>query len=263
VHETLQKFEMTVPPPGSSDIAADIRDEALRVTSTATASGLSLRVIGGLAVSLRCPSAAVPPLRRDYADIDLAGRASERRATTDILTSAGYIADQQFNALHGARRLFFWDDINQRQLDVFLDTFEMCHTIEFRSRLNLDPVTLPLADLLLMKLQIFETNEKDLMDIVALFSDHDLTDDEAGINIAYIGERAASDWGLWRTTTEVAGRARDYARGLNALGSASHVCAQIDSYIASLEERPKTRAWKVRARIGERKRWYELPDESH
>jgi hypothetical protein len=148
-------------------------------------------------------------------------------------------------------------------LDVFLDTFEMCHTIEFGSRLDLDPVTLPLGDLLLMKLQIVETNEKDLMDIVALFADHDLTGDEAGINMAYVGERAASDWGLWRTTTEVAGRAQDYARGLEAFDSVSHVCAQVDSYIAALEERPKTRSWKVRARIGERKRWYELPDESH
>jgi hypothetical protein len=254
---------MTVQPPAPGEIAADIRDEALRVVSTATASGLSLRVIGGIAVSLRCPSAALPPLRRDYADIDLAGRASERRAITDLLTSAGYIADQQFNALHGARRLFFWDETNRRQLDVFLDTFEMCHTIEFRSRLALDPVTLTLADLLLMKLQVFETNEKDLMDIVALFSDHELTVDESGINIANIGDRAASDWGLWRTTTEVAGRARDYAHGLEALGNASHVCAQIDRYLTSLEEQPKTRSWKVRARIGERKRWYELPDESH
>jgi hypothetical protein len=254
---------MTVQPPAPGEIAADIRDEALRVISTATASGLSLRVIGGIAISLRCPSAALPPLRRDYADIDLAGRASERRAITDLLTSAGYIADQQFNALHGARRLFFWDDTNRRQLDVFLDTFEMCHTIEFRSRINLDPITLPLAELLLMKLQIVETNEKDLMDIVALFADHDLADDEAGINMAYIGDRAASDWGLWRTTTEVAGRARDYARGLQDLDGASNVCARIDRYIAALEERPKTRSWKVRARIGERKRWYELPDESH
>jgi hypothetical protein len=254
---------MTIQPSESSAVLADIREETLRVTRTATTNGLMLRVIGGLGVSLRCPSATQPPLRRDYADIDLAGRSSDRKAITELLTSTGYIADQQFNAIHGARRLFFWDDNHQRQVDVFLDSFEMCHTIEFRSRLHLDPVTLPLADLLLMKLQIFETNEKDFVDIVALFSDHELTRDESGINMDYIGERTASDWGLWRTTTEVARRAGDYADRLAGLDSRRHVSTQIDSYVAVLEERPKTRSWKLRARIGERKRWYELPDESH
>jgi hypothetical protein len=28
-----------------------------------------------------------------------------------------------------------------------------------------------------------------------------------------------------------------------------------------IEEAPKSRAWKLRAKIGERKRWYDLPEE--
>jgi hypothetical protein len=30
----------------------------------------------------------------------------------------------------------------------------------------------------------------------------------------------------------------------------------------ALEQAPKSRRWKLRDRIGERKRWYELPEET-
>ena len=52
-------------------------------------------------------------------------------------------------------------DANRRRLDVFLDRFEMCHQLDLRDRLGLEPPTLPLADLLLTKLQVVETTDKD------------------------------------------------------------------------------------------------------
>ncbi len=36
----------------------------------------------------------------------------------------------------------------------------------------------------------------------------------------------------------------------------------IRRYLEAVEESPKGRAWKLRAKIGERKRWYHLPEES-
>jgi hypothetical protein len=52
------------------------------------------------------------------------------------------------------------------------------HTIDLRDRFELDDATLPLADLLLTKLQIVQLNEKDVLDILALLADHELDPSE-------------------------------------------------------------------------------------
>jgi len=213
-----------------------------------------LRLTGGVAVALRCPSAAAAPLAREYKDIDVVTVGSGRDATAALLESLGYVADREFNVLHGARRLFFWDPANERQLDVFVDQARLCHEIDFRPRIAVSGRTLPLADLLLMKLQVVETNEKDLIDVCAILADHDLSEDESGVNSAYLAALAAGDWGLWRTLGMVAERGEDFARGLDGFDRGELVAGR-------LERAPKSRGWKMRARIGERKRWYELPEE--
>jgi hypothetical protein len=38
---------------------------------------------------------------------------------------------------------------------------------------------------------------------------------------------------------------------------------RIDAIDAALHEAEKSHSWKLRARIGERKRWYEEPEEVH
>lgn len=238
-------------------------DEAVRITDAAAREGVELRITGGVAVALRCPSAGETALQRAYADIDCVGLGRQRKEVATLLGGLGYQPDQAFNALHGHTRLFFWDTTNNRQLDVFLDRVEMCHTINLVDRLGLHPQTLSLADLLLLKLQVVETNRKDLVDAVALLTDYDFTTDETGINIEYIARLASDDWGLWRTTTMVAERADQFARSLEGFEHAGSVHERIAEYLRVLEERPKSRSWKLRARIGDRKRWYDLPEEAH
>jgi hypothetical protein len=113
-----------------------------------------------------------------------------------------------------------------------------------------------------MKLQIFETNRKDLIDIIALLTDHALTRDESGINIDYIAGLASRDWGLWRTTTMVAEKADRLARELDGYEGAATIHERVAGYLQALEDVPKSGGWKLRAKIGERKRWYELPEEN-
>lgn len=235
--------------------------EGGRIADAATAQQVPVRLTGGVAVARRCPSSSFPPLARVYKDIDVVTVGPGGDATTKLLESLGYVADREFNTLHGSRRLFFWDPANERQLDVFVDEAQLCHRIDFRPRLELDAQTLPLADLLLMKLQVVETNEKDLIDICAILADHDLTEDERGVNIAYLASLAAGDWGLWRTLGMVAARAEEFARELPGLERGELVTARLERLRRRLEEAPKTRGWKMRARIGDRKRWYELPEE--
>lgn len=235
--------------------------EGARIAAAAAECDLPLRVAGGVAVAMQCSSASRPPLRRAYGDVDIATVGSARDATIELIISLGYEPDREFNTLHGHRRLFFWDSTNDRQLDVFVDEANLCHTIDLRHRLEISKSTLPLADLLVMKLQVIETNEKDLIDICALVADHELTEDDSGINYAYIAELAAHDWGLWKTVSIVSERGSQFARGLAGLDAVEGVVERLDMLSSRLEAAPKSRGWKLRAKVGERKRWYALPEE--
>lgn len=240
---------------------ADSIAEGARIAEAAAQQGLPLRVLGGVAVAMVCPSSGKPPLRRDYEDIDLATDGSSKEAVAQMMESLGYAPDREFNMLHGHRRLFFWDEVNRRQVDVFVDEANLCHRFEFKNRLEVRPLTLSLADLTLLKLQVVETNEKDYLDICALFTDHDLSEDESGINVTYISLLAASDWGLWRTLGMVAERSERFALDLSGFETGKTVVERLQRLREALDTVPKTRSWKLRARIGDRKRWYELPEE--
>lgn len=237
--------------------------EAARIHAGARHVGLTLRVTGGVAVAMRCPSSLAPPLARTYGDIDLVAPLKESRKLIELFAALGYQPDATFNALHGARRLLFWDPVNSRQVDVFLDVFEMCHKLDLTARLRLQGETISLADLLLSKLQVVETNDKDLKDILSLLVDHPLSQDETGLNVSYIADLTAGDWGLWRTTTMIAERADHYSQALEGFTQGDRVHRQVAQLLEALERVTKSTRWKLRARLGDRVRWYQLPEEGH
>jgi len=224
--------------------------------------GIVFRLVGGVAVRLRCPSSAVPPLARSFHDVDLVGLGEQRRTIQHFMGDIGYQADEKLNVLHGRTRLFFWDPGHRREVDVFLDAFEMCHIVELGSRLRVDRFTISLADMLLTKLQVFQTDEKDYKDIIAILLDHELTtDDETGINVQRITSLARNDWGLWRTLTDVLGRAQDYARTLPLPLPGTHAIEdQVRALLQSLHQVPKSVRWRLRSWVGDRVRWYQLPE---
>ncbi|HET8954112.1 MAG TPA: hypothetical protein VFN18_00475 [Solirubrobacterales bacterium] len=242
---------------------ADPVAEGTRIAEAAAERGVPLRLAGGVAVGVLCPSSRQPPLQRTYGDIDLATRGSAKREVVALLEPLGYTPDREFNTLHGHRRLFFYDERNQRQVDVFVDEANLCHRIDLRDRLDLVQLTLPLADLTVLKLQVVETNEKDYLDVCAIFADHDLSNDENGVNVAHIAALAAADWGLWRTLGMVAERSARFARQLPGFAAGDRVAERLERLRVSLDDAPKSRGWRLRARVGDRKRWYELPEEVH
>jgi hypothetical protein len=154
--------------------------------------------------------------------------------------------------------LLFYDDEHGRQVDIFIDRMQMCHNIDFRSRMYIDERTLSPADLLLTKMQIIEVNEKDLLDVVALFIDHDIVDDDRGIHSQYISRLASNDWGLHKTLDLNLKKTKAFAVERSF---PEDVSTRIDTLIAHIEAHPKTMSWKARAMVGERVRWYELPEE--
>ena len=161
--------------------------------------------------------------------------------------------------MNGKERLLFYDNPNERQVDVFVSSFRMCHEIPLEKRLTVDEDTVPLAELLLTKLQIIELNEKDVRDTVALLLEHEVTDDDVGVNASHVASLCAEDWGLWRTISHNLASVRERLGSYDV--ERDTVATRLDALLERVEGTPKSRAWKLRAKVGERKRWYELPEE--
>jgi hypothetical protein len=242
---------------------ADPGEEAMRLAQAANDRSLVVRVIGGVAIRLRAPTGTPASLTRTYKDIDVVTTSAGGRRMPNLFDELGYRPDREFNALHGGDRMLFYDDGNQRQIDVFVGSFRMCHEIDLSARLELDPITVPLAELLLTKLQIVQLNEKDQRDIFALLHDHPVTDhDRDAINVSVVAQACAGDWGLWRTTQGTLSRSRESLGNYELTDEQrTRVQGGLDELEGSIEREPKSRRWRWRARIGERTRWYEEPDE--
>ena len=101
------------------------------------------------------------------------------------------------NALHGATRLNFHDPERDRPVDVLLDRFAMCHELDLADRIDGGELTLPLADLLLTKLQVVRLNDKDALDLFAMLGDHAFGSDD--IDLGRILAVTRGDWGFEHT----------------------------------------------------------------
>jgi hypothetical protein len=247
----------------TSPILPNVVDEARRLVAAAEEQGLRLRLIGGAAVRLHVQGDLHPAFAREIRDIDVVTDKGEGRRAGAFLEAQGYVANRTFNAMHGARRLLFYDEGNERQLDVFVNTFEMCHVLPVGEHLDRDPLTVPLADLLLTKLQIVTLNAKDRSDAYSLLHEHELGPGDAEhVDENRIAELCARDWGLYRTVQINLERllAALPESGLDA-GDQRVVATRVEEITAAIERAPKSVRWKARARVGDRVRWYEEPDE--
>lgn len=247
-----------------SGIRAGLAEEARRVAEEAERGGLALRLLGGVAVKLRAKDGLLDPaFEREYADLDWITPKGTSAKARRFFEGLGYAPQKRFNAIYGGERLLFFDEEHGRQVDVLIGYFRMCHEIRLGKRLALEPVTIPLAELLLTKLQIIELNEKDVQDALALLHDHPMDDaDGDSVNAGRIAELCASDWGLWRTFTANLGALGGHLERYDIpRESKARIVERVRGLQRRIESEPKTLGWKVRSRIGERKRWYDLPEE--
>jgi Uncharacterised nucleotidyltransferase len=242
------------------------QEEAQRLIALAQEKGVTLRVLGGIAIQLRCPHATHRALNRNYADIDFAVQAGKQaRALSPILTANGYTANRRFNALHGEKRLIFYDEPRSRQVDIFVGSFEMCHKLPLDQRLNLHPLTLSPADLLLTKLQIVQLNAKDIQDMLALLLDFPPVESskQAGeeLDVSIIAKLCGQDWGWFTTVNDNFEQIKGHASELLDAEEAALVNGRIETIQRILEKTPKSTGWRLRAMGGRRIPWYELPEE--
>jgi hypothetical protein len=255
--------------PVSAAADADPLPEAVWLAQGAADGGLGLKLLGGLAVRVICPD--LPPRLRAGQDIDFACLSRGRKAVTAYLESSGCQPDRRFNNLNGDRQMFF-NAPSGRPIDVMVDRLSMCHVLDFRSSFTAQPLTLDAMDILLSKLQIVELNAKDARDIMQLLAGVPVAGRPAAaagagaptLDTDRFAKLMSADWGWWRTVTGNLEKLPSLAAGNPALlppGAPQDPLAQAAQLLELARSAPKSMKWKLRANVGDRVRWYELPEE--
>ena len=270
--------------PAQAGPADDPLPEAIALAQGAADAGLGLKLLGGLAVRVLCPD--FPPRLRIGQDMDFACMSKGRKNVVAYLEKSGCQPDRRFNNLNGDRQMYFTAP-SGRPIDVMVDRLTMCHTLDFRPAFGRLPLTVDAVDVLLSKLQIVEINEKDAHDIFHLLSGVRVGSDATRpfIDPDRFGSVLAGDWGWWRTVTGSLNKlpdllASDWGWWRTVTGSLAKLpalleaspdlippAAPFDPLAASrallevAESVPKGVKWRLRANVGDRVRWYELPEE--
>ena len=237
---------------------ADSAEEAKRIVRSARDYGVTLRLIGGLAIRFHCHGLHSTHLR-EYHDIDLFGLGKQRRGILSVFNKLGYSPNREFNLLYSDTRLQFVKGEHPKNVDVFLDKFEMEHTLDFRRRLGLDDLTIPITDLLLTKLQNVELETKDVNDVVAILEDHKLghSDDRETINLDYLASLCSRNWGLQRTITDSLDKIRRFIdQDAPSAAVAEDLTRKLETIRSSVMTKKKGLRWRARSIIGERVKWY-------
>ena len=269
---------MATQTPGQAYPAASADDplpEAIGLARGAADSGLGLKLLGGLAIRVLCPP-QFPPRLRAGQDMDFACLSKGRKNVASYLESSGCEPDRRFNNLNGDRQMYF-NAPSGRPIDVMVDRLTMCHTLDFRPSFGNLPLTVDAVDLLLSKLQIVELNEKDARDTLHLLSGVPVSGSGAAPGQGGAGGGSATsidsdrfakllgaDWGWWRTVTGSLKKLPMLAAGHPELIPPSpplDPIAQAAYLLELAESAPKGVKWKLRANVGDRVRWYELPEE--
>jgi hypothetical protein len=243
-------------------------NELKRILQASEKAGVVLRVIGSLAFQMHCPKYGrlQQAMGRAYTDIDFAAYSKHTTAVRTIFEKLGYEDNKEVFIVSGGERAIFDRADLGLHVDIFYEKLDFCHVIRWNGRLEVDKPSIPLAELLLEKMQIVQINEKDVIDTIMLLLEHELGDiDKETINIGRVAQLCANDWGLWRTTTMNLDKVRSLAHGYEQLTSEekSHVQSKVDAALKRIEAEPKPMAWRLRDRVGDRVKWYKDVDEVH
>jgi len=241
-------------------------NELKRILKASNDSGIIMRVIGSLAFQMHCQKFGYlqAAMGRAYTDIDFAAYHKQTKEIQILMSGLGYKENREvFIVSEGDRAIFERAEIGIH-LDVFYEKLAFSHMIYWNNRLEVDNPSIPLAEMLLEKMQIVQINEKDIIDTIMLLLEHPLGDkDDETINIKYVAGLCSNDWGLWRTTTMNLDKVHKLAHGYTQLTSEEKekIDSQVNKALARIEQEPKSLAWRLRARVGDRVKWYRDVDE--
>ena len=236
-------------------------EKAYQIVEEGKQRGATLRILGAVAFHIHCPQYQDYQVKanRPFTDLDFAAYFKHNQAIRALFEKMGYEEDREVAVVYARQRLVFNDLKSTLHFDVFFDKLDFCHPIPWAGRLEIESVTLPLAELLLEKMQIFHLNEKDVIDTLMLIREHPINaGDSETINSERIARMCVKDWGLWRTVTMNLRKVSEISVKYDWLPKDDRAVIQerIAQLLAAIDQEPKTAAWKARNLIGDRVQWY-------
>jgi hypothetical protein len=196
---------------------------------------------------------------RVFTDIDYAAYGKYRNKLVPFFEAHGYELEKRAAMLSGGTRMIFFG-AKIPMIDVFFDKLDYNHPIDYRGRLEIHPLCVSLADLMLQKLQIVQINDKDLKDAMLLFLAAPVSDtDKNAINAKYVAKLFSDDWGFYYTATINLKRIKEAMAGVRALTDDHRdiIAEKVDYFLKFIEDTPKSGKWKSRAKAGTGKPWYQ------
>lgn len=266
-----------------------LQREAIAIIDEAAQLDVTLRVVGSAGIRLHCGAAGplMDRLGRPAKDIDFIVPQRHRKGMRRVLESRGYVVDRDLLiAMEGSRYSFAHRD-HGTEIDVFVEKLDFCHTIELSGRLTRHPVTIPIEELLLQKLQIVQMTTTDLIDAGVLLATHEVNSTGGGrpsvspadmpvgepgqasgqetIDAGHIARLLGRDWGFHHTATRNLHRVCDQLAPAGAadVGAEGNLRARDRArrLLTAIETEPKTLAWRMRDKVGERKQWWQDVDD--
>jgi len=237
------------------------------VLDLAKQKNITMVTLGAIAFRIHCPKFKHITYNMNHnSDLDFAAYMKDADKISALFSELGYQELLPVRMYFGGRRRMFQNDKKRMKSDLFLDELHMCHDITFKNRLSIDPPTLSLVDLLLEKMQIVELDAKDVINTVALIREHEIgASDNETINTEYLSSLCGSDWGLWMTVTTNLKKINGHLEKFENLSNEdkNDVSRKIVRILEIIDSAPKSTSWKMRAKIGTKKKWYRTVDTPH
>lgn len=236
-------------------------DHAFKIVDQGQKQGATLRLLGAVAFYIHCPAygSFQAKANRHFTDLDFAAYFKDNAPIRDLFEDLGFEEDREVAVVYARQRLVFNHLKTHLHIDVFFDKLDFCHPIPWAKRLEVDSPTIPLAELLLEKMQILMLNEKDVIDSLMLLREHSLNNSDADtINADRIAELCAQDWGLWRTVTMNLRKVSEFTSKYVWLQAEDRriICQRINDLLQKIDNYPKNTKWNIRNKIGDRVKWY-------
>ena len=239
-------------------------DSAVSIVEAATKMKIQLRLLGATAIYYQCPNSRSlfsGVMKRKLTDLDFMTLSKTMSKIPDLFSSLHFESNERVNALFGAQRQIYSDPVSSLHVDVFFDKLSFNHVIDLSRRLDLDPITISLADLLLEKLQIVKISEKDVKDVIVLIREHDFgkRNDKGAIDAEYIVKLLSDDWGFYYTVTTNINKVIEFATGNPSIPEKDKqfVDNRLNHLLDLLHTSHKSMKWNMRARLGTKTKWYD------
>ena len=259
--------------------------EAEKLVEEAKKKGATLRIMGGLGIAMHSRefrdfavklgrTGAGVVKGQEYTDIDFMSYGKQRNKVKEFFAEFGYAKRKATLSSAASNRQIYYHPKGWFYIDVFFDKLLVAnHPIDFKRRLELDYPTITLTDMLLEKIQMWEAfSAKDLKDCMLLLRVHEVKEkgEKESIDASYITKLLSQDWGFWYTATTNLKKIRKFTAEIDSLGpeigidpkqikkrDREEIAQRVDTLLNRIDKQPKSFGWKMRSKVGTKKRWYE------